>query len=83
LSKKEVDINLKRYIFVDIDDIFLAKINETDFNEIIKFQNRLTEKYFYHSNNSFKLNLGMSGAFYNSENMGDRLLIGDSFRRIY
>jgi hypothetical protein len=83
LSKKEVNINLKRYVFVDIDDIFLAKINETDFNEIIKFQNRLTENYFYHSNNSFKLNLGMSGAFYNSENMGDRLLIGDSFRRIY
>jgi hypothetical protein len=83
LSKKEVDINLKRYVFVDIDDIFLAKINETDFNEIIKFQNKLTEKYFYHSNNSFKLNLGMSGAFYNSENMGDRLLIGDSFRRIF
>ena len=82
LSKQEVNVNLKRYVLVDIDDIFLTKINETDYNEMIKFQNILTEKYFNNDNNSFKLNLGMSGAFYDTANIGDRLLMS-SFGSVY
>ena len=75
LSKQKISVSLKRYVLVDIDDIFLTKINETDYYELIKFQNKLSENYFYHDEYSFKLNLGMSGRAYNPNVTGDRLLM--------
>jgi hypothetical protein len=80
LSRHKINFSLKRYVLVDIDDVFVTKIKENDFNEMIKLQNTLTEKYFNHDNNSFKLNLGMSGYFYSQNNTGDRLLIGINFK---
>jgi hypothetical protein len=80
LSRHNINFSLKRYVLVDIDDVFVTKIKENDFNEMIKLQNTLTKKYFYHDNNSFKLNLGMSGYFYSQNNTGDRLLIGINFK---
>ena len=75
LSKQKINVSLKRYVLVDIDDIFLTKINETDYFELMKFQNKLSENYFYHDKHSFKLNLGMSGRAYNPNVTGDRLLM--------
>ena len=46
-----------------------------DLKETIDFQKYMTENYFYHDNNPFKLNLGMSAKFYDFNNTGDRLLI--------
>ena len=74
LSKQSINFNLKRYVLVDIDDIFFKKINETEFNKLISLQNKLTKNYFNHDENPFKLNLGISGKFYDPNNTGDILL---------
>ena len=79
LSKQEINFSLRRYVLVDIDDIFTTKIKESDFKEMIRLQNVLTEKYFNHDSNSFKLNLGMSGFFYSQDETGDRLLVCNNF----
>ena len=46
LSNGDIDIGLKRYVQIDIDDIFAVKMFPEDAVEIIKLQNDLSKKYF-------------------------------------
>jgi hypothetical protein len=76
----------KRFIQIDIDDIFVGAKNTRmlpeDVRCLIDFQeNVLNKKVFNSSVEKFKFNLGFSGYYYQSgnekENEGDQLLIGE------
>jgi len=76
----------KRFIQIDIDDIFVGakntRILPEDVRCLIDFQeNGLNKKVFNSSVEKFKFNLGFSGHYYQSgnekENEGDQLLIGE------
>jgi hypothetical protein len=76
----------KRFIQIDIDDIFVGAKNTRmlpeDVRCLIDFQeNGLNKKVFNSSVEKFKFNLGFSGYYYQSgnekENEGDQLLIGE------
>jgi hypothetical protein len=78
--------SVKRYIQIDIDDIFVGssgkRMTPADVNELINFQeNILNTLYFNSSNEKFKFNLGFSGYYFKSgnfiENQADNLLIGN------
>ena len=70
--------SLERYLFVDIDDVFLAKTElkmlERDVNRIVESQN-IIERIIP----GFKYNLGYCGSFYESGDestkQGDRMLV--------
>ena len=87
LSNQEIDFSLKRYVQIDIDDIFVAKTGTrmvpSDVNELIRLQNELTNHYFYHDNYTFKFTLGFCGYYFKSgnkiENEADELLIGFNY----
>ena len=76
LSNNKIKISPRRYVLVDVDDVFLAKINSSDVFEMIRLQDKLTKNYFNNNNIKFKLNLGFNGGKFNSRNKGDSLLIG-------
>ncbi len=64
LTNGEIDIGLKRYVQIDIDDIFAVKMFPEDAVEIIKLQNDLSKKYFYHNEFEFKFVIGFCGNKY-------------------
>ena len=84
LSNKEINFSLKRYIQIDIDDIFVAKTGTrmvpSDVHSLIRLQNELTKNYFHHNNYTFKFTLGFCGYYFKSgneiENQADELFIG-------
>ena len=83
LSNGDIDIGLKRYVQIDIDDIFVSKMVPEDVFELIKLQEDLSSQYFNNNQHKFKFVIGFSGKLYQnrngSENEGDRLLIGELF----
>ena len=81
----------KRFMQIDIDDIFVGAKNTRmvpdDVRSLIKFQeNFLNKNVFNSSVEKFKFNLGFSGYYYQSgnekENKGDELLIS-KFKYLY
>jgi len=83
-SYGRIEIGTKRFIQIDIDDIFVGDIGirmkPTDVEALVNFQNNfLNTRYFNSSANKFKFNLGFSGFYYqhgnNEENLADELLI--------
>jgi hypothetical protein len=83
LSNGEIDIGLKRYIQIDIDDTFVAptgsRMVTEDVYEMLRLQDELSKNYFYHNTYKFRFNLGYCGFYYQSgnrfENAADQLLI--------
>ena len=84
LTDGDIEISLDRYVQIDIDDIFVAdsgtRMIPNDVYELIRLQDELSTRYFYHDDYKFKFNLGYSGYYYQSgdkyEDEADRLLIG-------
>ena len=84
ISSGELDIGLKRYVQIDIDDIFVcepgARMVKTDVLELIQLQDALSRQYFIHNDYKFKFNIGFTGYYYESgneiEDEGDRHFIG-------
>uniref|UniRef100_A0A803JPF3 Bifunctional heparan sulfate N-deacetylase/N-sulfotransferase 1 n=1 Tax=Xenopus tropicalis TaxID=8364 RepID=A0A803JPF3_XENTR len=79
LTKKKLMLPLKRYILVDIDDIFVGKegtrMKANDVKALLETQMLLRTKV-----TNFTFNLGFSGKFYHTgtekEDQGDDLLLG-------
>ena len=67
LTNGAIDIGLKRYVQIDIDDIFAVKMYPQDANEVIKLQDDLSKKYFYNNEHSFKFVIGFCGKKYNDK----------------
>ena len=68
LSNGKIETGLKRYIQIDIDDIFLfSKMIPEDVYEMIRFQNEFTKSYFFHNNYKFKFTIGYSGHYFYDE----------------
>ena len=88
LSNGEINFSLKRYVQIDIDDIFVAssgaRMVPEDVYELLKFQKKLSTKYFNHNSFKFKFNLGFCGYYYQSgselEDEADKLLISNNFK---
>ena len=85
-SHNTLSIQNKRFVQIDIDDIFVGSKNtrmiSSDVFSLIDFQENVLNKHFFKSNkHKFKFNLGFSGYYYQSgnddENKGDQLLIGE------
>jgi hypothetical protein len=81
----------KRYVQIDIDDIFVGPVGRRmkphDVFELINFQeDYLNKKIFNSSDRMFKFNLGFSGHFYQSgnpqENEADKLLLRKFFLNV-
>jgi hypothetical protein len=79
LSNNLIEISPRRYVLVDIDDVFLNKVNSSDVLEMVRLQDKLTKSYFNHNEYKFKLNLGFNGKKFNNNNNGDTNLISKSF----
>ena len=84
LTNGAIDIGLKRYVQIDIDDIFVSKMVPEDLYELIKLQNELSEYNFNNNQHKFKFVFGLSGKLYqnrnsSAENEGDRLILGDIY----
>lgn len=79
LSSGKLSLPLKRYILIDIDDIFVGetgtRMKSYDVMELIESQKRFQQLI-----PGFRFNLGFSGKYYNKgdylEDRGDDLLIG-------
>ncbi|OCT97146.1 hypothetical protein XELAEV_18009369mg [Xenopus laevis] len=79
LTNKRLTLSLKRYILVDIDDIFVGKegtrMKANDVKALLETQMLLRSKV-----TNFTFNLGFSGKFYHTgtekEDKGDDLLLG-------
>ena len=87
-SYERIFIDTKRYIQIDIDDIFVgssgSRMKSSDVNALIDFQNNyLDSKYFNSTQSRFKFNLGYSGYYFKhgneEENLGDQQLISTYF----
>lgn len=76
LSRGKLSLPLKRYILIDIDDIFIGKVRLTpaDVQALLDTQKRLQKLV-----TGFRFNLGFSGKFYQfgtpEENKADEMLI--------
>ena len=79
ITNGEIDIGLKRYVQIDIDDVFVSKMNPEDLEDLISLQNELSYKYFINNDYKIKFVIGFSGKKYQLanefENLGDSLLI--------
>ena len=83
-SFDRLNIDLIRYIQIDIDDMFVGasgrRMKPTDVHALIEFQRVLNQNYFDSNQSMFKFNLGYSGYYYQKgsleENLADQLLIG-------
>ncbi|CAL8113862.1 unnamed protein product [Orchesella dallaii] len=81
LSRGRLSISLKRYILIDIDDIFVGekgtRLKSTDVQAILETQERLRMLV-----PGFRFNLGFSGKYFHygddEENYGDDLLLQNS-----
>jgi hypothetical protein len=86
LTNGEIDIGLKRYVQIDIDDIFVTKMVPEDVFELVKLQDDISSKYFQNNQHEFKFVIGFCGKLYQnrngSENEGDRSIIGLFFSNI-
>jgi hypothetical protein len=83
LTNAEIDIGLKRYVQIDIDDVFVSKMYPEDFNDLLSLQNELSQKYFKNNDYKIKFVIGFSGKKYQLanqfENLGDSLFISMLF----
>lgn len=76
-------VSTKRYIQIDIDDMFVAatgtRMKHSDVDALLEFQHNLNRDYFNQSKSKLKFNLGFSGYYYQNgnedENEGDSYLI--------
>jgi hypothetical protein len=79
LTNAEIDIGLKRYVQIDIDDVFVSKMYPEDFNDLLSLQDELSHKYFKNNDYKIKFVIGFSGKKYQLanqyENLGDSLFI--------
>ena len=83
-SFERLNIDLIRYVQIDIDDIFVGasgmRMKPMDVHALIGFQSFLNQNYFDSNQSMFKFNLGYSGYYYQKgnleENLADQLLIG-------
>jgi hypothetical protein len=86
LTNGEIDIGLKRYVQIDIDDIFVTKMVPEDVFELVKLQDDISSKYFQNNEHQFKFVIGFCGKLYQnrngSENEGDSSIIGLFFSNI-
>ena len=79
LSRGRLSVSLKRYILIDIDDIFVGekgtRLKNSDVEAILESQENLRRFV-----PGFKFNLGFSGKYFHygdeEENAGDDLLLG-------
>ena len=82
-SYGRVYIGIDRYVQIDIDDVFVGRtglrMNKSDVDELIKFQEDFLNTNVFNSSEKFKFNLGFSGFYFstgsNEENLADRRLI--------
>jgi hypothetical protein len=86
-SYNKITFDLKRFIQIDIDDMFVEAIGKrlkpNDVTALLNFQDFLSKKYFINLDETqqadFKFNLGFSGFYYqkgnDEENEADRQLI--------
>ena len=94
-SNKKIDVGLKRFIQIDIENAFnhisIRKngypMVPEDFYELIKLQEDLSDKYFNHNGYKFKFNIGYSGGFFRSgiplEDEVDNLFAGKNLIKNY
>lgn len=85
LTNGEIDISLKRYVQIDIDDIFVTKMVPEDVYDLIRLQNELSKNYFKNNMHRFKFVIGFSGGYFKKtkqslnldvvENTADQLII--------
>lgn len=81
------NVDLTRYVQIDIDDIFVARtgirMKPQDVYALEDFQNYLNSTVFVSNQFGFKFNLGFSGYYFKSgsslENLADQLLIGNTY----
>ena len=77
LTNGIVDFGLKRFVQIDIDELFYSltgtRMEPDDVVELSRLQEELSNNYFQQT---FKFNLGFSGAFYQADNKADQLFIG-------
>lgn len=81
LTNGEISIGLKRYIQIDIDDIFVTKLVPEEVDDLIRLQTELSKNYFQNNEHGFKFVIGYSGRLYQNRqdfarNEGDRLILG-------
>ena len=76
LSNGEIDTGLKRYVQIDIDDIFVSKMNPEDVIALLTLQEDLSKKYFTNNEYHIKFVIGYCGSHFQEENPGDQIFIG-------